>query len=287
MKAIFGENAGELPNNIEELGFHDLGIRLVDVLKDVEDKGQDGSLTSYFVKNEPILRESDKCYVESRRIIQHLVGLNESYLYHGRVHTFLILFFLTCCGVLFGRCVYGIMVFTPSQRCVISSTPVHPLLSFYMFWHLPLALLMFIEKTLCCIGVFMLRRLWHDKKPLYDMYKGIIYVYIAFWFISMVLLGIGIALAVLYRRTDDCTSPFAFSLHSLMVSTAVITLLPLVYTGVHLAVTCFEMRCQCSKFENEWIFFDRLWQDCCYKFFTYETCRKNCCKYSDRYYRST
>ena len=286
-----GEVAREKENCKKEFGFDDMSELLVDVLKDVEDKGQDQSLTSFFVKDEPILLESDKCYVESRRIMQYLMNLNDNYLYHGRIHTFVVLLFLACCAGLFGRCVYGMLYFVPhptkvegsEEHCVNMTIIVAYRLSFYLFWHLPASFLVFVEMTLCWIGVFMLRRLWHDKKPLYDLYKGILYVYIAFWIISIVLLGIGIALGVLYRYAEGCRPYFPSFLHYLMVTTILVTLLPLLYTCLHLTITCYEMKFQYSKFEVEWIFFDRLWQDCCYKLFSCKMCRKNFFKYSDRY----
>ena len=55
--------------------------RLANILNAVNTEGEDHSLTGYFIKDDPVLVEPDRSYLEIRRVKQACSQLNDYYFY--------------------------------------------------------------------------------------------------------------------------------------------------------------------------------------------------------------
>ena len=278
-------------DNTNEWAFKHLGKRLGEILEDVETKGQNGSLTGYFLKKEPVLMESDKCYVECRRIKQHLTDMNQTYLQHGLLHTIVLIFFLLCSVALTVRCAIAfvdIMELHPLVKhniddCEITTERIGEMLSVYLFWHIPLSVLMLLLTVCCAVGIILHRCCWYSQQPLYRMYVGVLSVHVILAFLSLSSCGIGIGMTIMYRMSEGCHPSFPSTLFYLLLTTIVIGGVPVLLFIMFITVTCVIMKCQCSKHRYEWVFFDRLWRDCCYKQCgKFKCCSRYCCSHADQ-----
>ena len=250
--------------------FDNVGNQLVTILEDVETKGQDGTLTSFFFKKEPVLLESDKCYVECRRIKQHLVEMNETYIHHGCLHTVALTFYLLCCITLFIRCSLALvqlkvlqpLVRNASDVCNETVTKIGDNLGFYLYWQITLSVVMFLVTFCGIFGILLHRCCWYRHQPLYRMYISILFVYIAFCAISITSLGIGIEMVDRYLHIEGCHSNYPLVVSNLIIATIIASACPVGASLVFWLITLAMMKCRVRKHWFEWVFFDRLWCPC-------------------------
>ena len=91
--------------------------------------------------------ESDKCYMESRRIKQHFYEMNRSFNLHGKVHTALfVLYWLISVGILIAAIEYYrdfLKYKRPSDACPKDTTNLKKQtmeLGNFLFGYVPLAI---------------------------------------------------------------------------------------------------------------------------------------------------
>ena len=71
-----------------------LGDMALGVLYDLEKRGSKNQLADHFIQNSSVLNESDKSYLETRRILDHLKKVTKEYKINGRFHVLIMLLIL-------------------------------------------------------------------------------------------------------------------------------------------------------------------------------------------------
>ena len=245
------------------------------VLLSYENQESGGTLTSCFIKDDPVLLESDRSYLEGRRLRQYLLALQGIYNLNGCVHTaglIIIFIFMLLTAISSGiyrmnyldfPCNESIPLFPEyiwTAPGTIACDEDIPHMAIYLFIFFPLvigsAIFSVLGILLWAMPRYCLGSPASTTRILYQMYAGILVVHMCLLAVSLLLVGFGIRLVVGYlnyfERKMKLREVQRFCLMSFVLSLAVSVLL------FALLLTAALTRWCCPKYMWQWIFFDSL-----------------------------
>ena len=250
------------------------------MLRRVDKLGSKGVLPSCFLSKDPILKESDRSYLEARRIAIHIRCLRTEYKYHGIFHTtaFLLLFVFNSVCAISG----GYMAF--SLNSILSSNSSETFSSDQLSSDIIMLIIRPLTQTnviICILGILWVIGFKCVKKNvglkqkrniIYAMYFRVLVYYILF-VIPVIFSLVCSSLWLRCLDTSDKNRPnycvsnrddsYNFSATDLQIYILLIVtevgyiIIPLVI-AIHVFTTLCIMRCQPTVYMWQWVFFDIL-----------------------------
>lgn len=265
----------ELKNHVmkEDWEMEKLSHRALDILNTLETEGENGTLTSYYLKDDPVLLESDRSYLESRRLKQHFQMLQSSYNMKGLIHTVLFLGNWICMAEIFACSITYIMqivqlgISFQGSYCREDNSGEKPYLTAFLLQLIPAVI---IALLISCMGVAVVhlpRKFLVTKDYTYRMFRLVGGVHTLLLLDELLILLLAVLLIFNFydqfkchndiRRTLGCTALIAcFS--------ATICFAFSLYTIIFLVI----VRCRPGYYMWEWVFCDELFRQTLRKCFT-------------------
>ena len=167
-----------------------VGECAVDVLTEIEEKGAKHNLEDPFIKDKSVLHESDKSYLESKRILMHLIEESDTFRGDGVMHSIILIgiFLMTIVIAIVSGWFYFYKIdnrkTTSNEKCVMTNQEymkysfiLQAFLFFMMAWTV-IGGVIYTVQTVCL------------KRRLYQMFKyGPLIVYVLV-FVFLVILVI-------------------------------------------------------------------------------------------------
>ena len=252
--------------------FWHLSERALEILDTLETEGSSGTLTSYFIQNDPVLMESDRSYLESRRLKQYFRKLQQSYNLHGCFHTVSVFIQLFCFSMILGSsCVYlgefykFDIELLDDSACRLPSLITQDekqALSTYLFVMLPCCFVGLLMALMSILIVVVPLITFTTSNILYKMYRGIIAVQVTFAVVDVILGSFTIRLVVGYHHLYGCSND-AKLVKDLTIATIVFSATVLALLLSHSIIYLMLTRANLRKYRWEWVFADELYKDAC------------------------
>ena len=154
--------------------------------------------TSYIMNDEVAPKESEQLLADCRRIGQYLDKLDRVYAINGCVHfVFMLLLFVSHLLLFSLSAVYLSPIKHQRASCDDPATASRLHIGSYAHLHLPLSVAAVILSGIGALWITIQRTLVQSYNVLYDMYRGILYVYIIMAALDTLLVAFGVGLAVL------------------------------------------------------------------------------------------
>ena len=259
--------------------FRNMSARVRDILERLEGDGSSGKLTSFFVRNDPVMMESDRSYLEVRRLQGYLQELQQTYEVHGALHTAAsVLQFICMIIIFFSSVVYlgkymhcdsmiysglnNSRILPPSSRLCNTThngkVMKKQALGVYLFFLLPSTFVGLLMAVACLAMIAVPRLLTKSTNLLYKMYKGVVFVNICLVAAYLIVGGCGIRLGMGYKfmmgyfNTPDVVK--AATQMNMFCSFCFLVLFVL-----HTLLFFLLTKCSMHKYHLEWVFFDKLY----------------------------
>ena len=247
--------------------FWKMSSRALDILEKIEREGSNGSMSSFFIKNDSVLMESDRSYLESRRLRQYLINQETRYNLHGAFHSASVLISVICMmAILISSSMYmdKFRDFDidriEDDDCRRIDNDERQYLGSYLFVLFPFVCCSFLSSLLGILWAIIPKHILPTHDVLYSMYKGIVVIHSAFLFASFLNLSFAIRLGVGYQNLFSCSSdPHIIE----GLTFAIIALSALCITGLLIitVIVLILIRCHVRRYLWEWVFFDELYRD--------------------------
>ena len=245
----------------EQFSFKHLPQRATNILTNLEEDGSKGKLTSFTVKDDPILMEADRQYLEARRLKQYMSALQNTYTLHGIIHS-----------ILMGCQIIGLLaILVISVTYLDISCASLACFNVYLFIMFPCSVAGLI---LSSVGLFILftsycprccgRQGCVDTSVLllYNMYKGMLIMHLFFFLLYFGLTAVCAALSFHYFELSDDLVELVDE-KTLNICSIILSSTGLSFTFFHtllfLISACVKSKCNARRYCLEWVFFDYLY----------------------------
>lgn len=233
----------------------DVGVKTVDILETIEEEGAEGTLTEYFIEDSALFMESDKSYLESRRLLRHLKKQDTTFKAQALIHIGLLLVFFICDIVVCGwsSVMHRFLVSStvdesdPSDLYIVTRGR-------YIIGLLPPVILMDIISLsgLGYIGInyCSVKRM----RKLYRVFTAITIIYLILFFVSVTFTGVIIKLVFAFYKLDQC----ACSVSTVTVMALYLSVMSsILFIGAFVYAVTITILLRKRKFEiYNWIFWD-------------------------------
>ncbi|XP_064631136.1 uncharacterized protein LOC135489631 [Lineus longissimus] len=185
-----------------------VGKNVIKIAKAVDYDGQNHKMHGIFVRDDNIMGESDKSYLESRRIVDELKSISTSHKHYALVNCVIwLVLMLASTGLLAAEAVAWAQTdWSDLERNCFNQTDGDPPFPMDLPFLFVFSVLAWITALANMAGLFLVTIVTHKwRKDIFKVLPNLRYVYLLTGIASLIIAIFDIFLVIDYFRDDTCT----------------------------------------------------------------------------------